>query len=606
MPKIIFSSLVLCCVSAYAGNPADGLQFMLDFRSGESNITAKSVGNALNFSGTSIPVATLSGGETDTNKVHQIPVKCVVPLYPWQTNDVYALCLPQRTKYVENNGVSELRVNPVALSFSDSAVKSERQTTYVRFRWGGPIDDTTSTVAWMILNGYNWSATGTDGTVGVGWGVGIKYINNIGRISVMATQTSKDLTWDGCPVIEKDVWYDLFISFEPDQSDATKSKVTLSIVKPTTSSIVDGELVYAMPSMKTQVLGASSNLKRHTYSSAYSSLRLGAESAANGYQSTTYNWGGYAKGFRGEIAQLMMWDRLLDEEEKWQVMSGCWGSTFNLGLANGSADEFASEVDGESVWTPGESWASVRRILTEENPSLIIRYTIPQRELGIGKILHIKPVNAGASLPVELYVNGESIGVFDLRFSASRSISIPGEKWQNAEDGKVQIKIVRRAPFTAPLEIDAVTLGGGWRMEGSMTREGYVRSHHYIGTDDSRTLQRATTVQPVGARPYVSFSSWIPDDSLAMFRHTLSVKIKGGNADVPHAFWVNGRQLAEFASSLAGETLSAAVPPEFLVAGENVFTVSNRFASATATKWARYSEYVIEVKRVYGLSVVLR
>ena len=168
MPKIIFSSLVLCCVSAYAGNPADGLQFMLDFRSGESNITAKSVGNALNFSGTSIPVATLSGGETDTNKVHQIPVKCVVPLYPWQTNDVYALCLPQRTKYVENNGVSELRVNPVALSFSDSAVKSERQTTYVRFRWGGPIDDTTSTVAWMILNGYNWSATGTDGTVGVG------------------------------------------------------------------------------------------------------------------------------------------------------------------------------------------------------------------------------------------------------------------------------------------------------------------------------------------------------------------------------------------------------------------------------------------------------
>ena len=91
-----------------------------------------------------------------------------------------------------------------------------------------------------------------------------------------------------------------------------------------------------------------------------------------------------------------------------------------------------------------------------------------------------------------------------------------------------------------------------------------------------------------------------------MFRHTLSVKIKGGNADVPHAFWVNGRQFAEFASSLAGETLSAAVPPEFLVAGENVFTVSNRFASATATKWARYSEYVIEVKRVYGLSVVLR
>ena len=607
MAKTILSGLLLCCVSAYAGNPADGLRFMLDFRSGESNITAKSVGNALDFSRTSASVAILSGGETATNKVHQVPVKCVVPIYPWQTNDVYALCLPQRTKYVENNGVSELRVNPVALSFSDSAVKSERQTTYVRFRWGGPIDDTTSTVAWMILNGYNWSATGTDGTVGVGWGVGIKYINNIGRISVMATQTSQDLKWDGCPVIEKDVWYDLFISLERDPDDTTKSKVTLSFVKPTTSSIVDGERVYGMPSMQTMVLGASNNLKGHTYSGSYSSLRLGAESAADGYQSTTVNWGGYAKGFRGEIARLMTWDRILAEDEKWQVMSGCWGSTFNLGLANGSADEFSDEADGENEWTPGDSWAGVRSALTEANPSLSIRYAIPQREVGIGKILHVKPVDASASLPVELHVNGESLGVYDLRFSASRAISIPDEKWRNAEDGKVHIEIERKSPFAAPLEIDAVTLGGGWRMEGDMTREGYVRSHHYIGSDDSRTVQRAATVQSAGSRPCVSFSSWVAEDALAMFRHTLSVTIKGGNADdVPHAFWANGRKFAEFGSSLAGETLSAAVPSECLVAGENVFTVSNRFVSGAGTKWTRYSEYVIEVKRVYGLSVVVR
>ena len=33
---------------------------------------------------------------------------------------------------------------------------------------------------------------------------------------------------------------------------------------------------------------------------------------------------------------------------------------------------------------------------------------------------------------------------------------------------------------------------------------------------------------------------------------------------------------------------------------------SYRFTSVTETKWTRYSEYVIEVKRVYGLSVVVR
>jgi hypothetical protein len=33
---------------------------------------------------------------------------------------------------------------------------------------------------------------------------------------------------------------------------------------------------------------------------------------------------------------------------------------------------------------------------------------------------------------------------------------------------------------------------------------------------------------------------------------------------------------------------------------------SYRFVSGAGTKWTRYSEYVIEVKRVYGLSVVVR
>ena len=103
MPKTILSGLLLCCVSAYAGNPADGLRFMLDFRTSETNITSVSVGNALKASGSPASAVTVKGGSTATNKVHQVPVKCVPPMYPWQTNDVYALCLPQRTKYVENN-----------------------------------------------------------------------------------------------------------------------------------------------------------------------------------------------------------------------------------------------------------------------------------------------------------------------------------------------------------------------------------------------------------------------------------------------------------------------------------------------------------------------
>ena len=276
-------------VPVMAGDPSDGLQFMLDFRSGESNITAKSVGNALCFSGASASVASLAGGATASNKVHQVPVKCVPPMYPWQTNDVYALSLPQHTRYEEVGGVSVMKVNPVAISFSGSAIKSERQTTYVRFRWGGPIDDTTTTVAWMILNGYNWNATGTDGTVGVGWGVGVSYRQNVdpcqGWLSFMVPPTSAILNWDIS--IERGVWYDMFVTIEPSPSDPTKAQVNISVLKKNGPENVGGEVVYAIPSVQT--LKQIGKFKKPTYSDSHSSLRLGAESHADTYQSTTYN-----------------------------------------------------------------------------------------------------------------------------------------------------------------------------------------------------------------------------------------------------------------------------------------------------------------------------
>lgn len=604
----VFGASILGVALAFAGNPADGLQFMLDFRTAETGITSTSVGNALNASGASVVTATLHGGASSETKVHQRLVECVTPIYPWQTNDVYALYLPQHTRYEEIAGKQEKRVNPVAISFPGMAVKSERQTTYVRFRWGGAADpDNNKATAWLIQNGYDYNAIGDTGIAGVGWSFGIKGNTKdtqpgAGHFVFMVSRATQICNWPTAIYIDEDVWYDMFIDVEPNQ---TGSKVVLSIVKPPTSLIVDNEEQYNVPTFNTMTFATQFPKVSYSDSEKYSSLRIGAESPSTCYESVTQNDNGFLKGFKGDIARLMMWTRLLDEDEKWQVMSGSWGSTFRLGFENGSADEFSSGST-ENIWTPTNSWASVGRSLTSENPSLTIRDIIPEREVGISKVLHIKPVATPGSLPVEVSINDESIGTYDLFYSAQRAICIPGEKWTNAENGYAEIKIERKAPFDATLELDAVTLGGGWHMDGAMTREGYIRPHHFIGTSDPRTVQRAVIVSKWGTYPCVSFSSWIAEDALAMVRYSLSVKIKGGDDDVSQVFLANGRKFAEFADSPAGKILSAAIPPEFLKAGENVFAVSNSLPLTSSVKWVRYSDYAIDVKRVYGLSVVVR
>ena len=609
MRGIAFGVLCSSCGLAFAGNSVDGQQFMLDFRTSQSGITATSVGNALNASGASPSRATLHGGASAETKVHQRLVECVTPMYPWQTNDVHALHLPQHTRYEEIDGVQKKRINPVAISFPGSAIKSERQTTYVRFRWSGPADPDNKVVAWLIQNGYDYNTEGDAGIKGVGWSFGIKGNTNdtqpgAGHLVFMVSRATQICNWDSAIYVDQDVWYDMFIDIEPSPSDAAKSKVLLSILKPPMPRIVDGEEQYSIPMLNT--LSLATQFPKVSYSDSHSSLRLGAESASTSYESVTQNWNGFLKGFKGDIARLMTWNRLLSEDEKVQVMSGGWGSTFRLGFENGLADEFSAD-SSENIWTPTNSWASARRSLTFENPSLTIRDVVPEREIGVAKVLHIKPVAAKGSLPVEVSVNGESIGMYDLSFPTSRAICIPGEKWMNSEHGYVEIKIERKAPFETSLEVDAITLGGGWHMNGGMTREGYIRSHHFIGTGDPRTVSRATTIQPSGSYPCVSFSAWIADDALAMVRYSFAVKIKGGNAnDIPHSFWVNGRKFAEFETSAANKVLSAQVPPDFLKAGENVFSVSNCWPDASLTRWIRYSDYSIEVKRVYGLSVVVR
>jgi hypothetical protein len=209
-------------------------------------------------------------------------------------------------------------------------------------------------------------------------------------------------------------------------------------------------------------------------------------------------------------------------------------------------------------------------------------------------------------LPVEVSVNGEKVGEYDLSLSTGRSIYIPGEKWCNGGSGYAEIKIKRIPPFEGVLEFDAISLGGGWRVSGDMSREGYVRSLYYTGQRDSKAMQRATISSKWNPYPAVHISSYIPRDSLSGFRRRLTVNVKGGNNDVVQTFWANGSKFAEFTTSRTGAEYSAQVPQNLLKEGENIFTISNAVPVGEQVKWVRYSDYAIEVKPYRGFMFIVR
>lgn len=605
--------LVICLgfLRCFAGNPFDGLKFMLGFRTSQTNITVNSVGDALRCSGTESVSASLSGGANETNKVQQVPVSCVTPMYPWQTNDVYALYVPQHSYYSESGGGTVCYVNPVALDFSGAAVQTTTQTAYIRFNWGGPIDTNSTYTGWMLLNGYNWSATGSDGTSGVGWGVGISFKKGsdpyLGRFCYMIPQQSGVINWDdNLNGIEPNKWYDLFVEISPSPTDAAKSRMVLTVVKEPDHLMVDGVLNWRTPTMRTII--PSATMKRLSFSDSYRKLRIGAETTSGSYQDVSYNWGGYAKGFRGKISRLMMWNRILDNEEKWQVMSGSYGSTWNLGVENGSADEFAYADATDAVWTPTNSWSVVHRELTEAKPTLTIKDVIPTQEIGMEKILAIKPLlSGGQSFPVAVAVNGVSLGVYDLAFKVNRAISIPSNMWKNGLDGTVTITLTRVAPYVGTLAFDSINLCGGWCLGGTMSREGYIRPQYYVGQSDPLTIQRATSVDLTYNLPYVSIINYVPEEAVPVFGYSLSVGVRGNNDDSQsHVFWVNGHPFASFDAAPVGATLTAKVPSSLLKPGENEFVISNSTPRTASIKWATYTHYRIDVKRLKGFVIIFR
>lgn len=571
----VLAASVAFPVDASADDVFDGLSVWLDFRGDGPTADGGSIGNLLDATAGS-PL----GGNHDTNRAALVSAEIVPPALPWETNVVKALRLPQCLDAETG------KIMPVAFDLPQAAVASDVQTAYIRFKWDGAPNPEKTYSEWLILNGYSWGDKS-------GWGLGISNVANAdparGNFCCMVPQQTMVFNWNDNFKLSPGVWYDLFVQLSPNE-DATKMVFSFFLLKEPQKTIVDGMLLWWMPSFATASVTISAPL---SVSLTHRTLRFGSENTATSFVGSDDNWGAYSKGFRGEIAAYMAWSRKLTEEERWQVVRGSYGYDWRFGVPNGSSAEFAADAsDGArtTVTAKSDSVAFVPGKLTEESPTLTIKGEVIPREAGIGKILSIAPIlSDGAEAKIEVSVNGAPLGTYSLSSYTGCNIVIPGRLWEATEDGCAAITLTRVAPFVGDLSFDAITLCGGWRMGGIMTREGYTRSRYAIGAVSPRSIQRGTMISAASELRTIDIMAHVPKGASDAAVYTMSFTVSGfGSKDnaQPHSISVNGTQVAVFPELAAGSTYQARIPASCLTVGENVFRLSNDAQVISgATRW---------------------
>ena len=210
--------------------------------------------------------------------------------------------------------------------------------------------------------------------------------------------------------------------------------------------------------------------------------------------------------FGGAISDIMVYDRVLSENEAWQVLADLERrSAFTIGSKNGSADEF-SDAAPESVYLPDSmEWSQFRKTLTSANPSVSIRCNVETNGHLFGKVLQLGVVGSpSASARVSVLANGVEIGDKTIPRDGSEMVfwvspSVMSNLVYNAETGfyPLTLTLRRAGDLTGSVELDHVYFGGSFQIgveddsSGEFGADGNYFNHWYCVS--SHDLKRHTT-----------------------------------------------------------------------------------------------------------------
>ena len=379
------------------------------------------------------------------------------PITPFTTNAA------QHCIYTPQIWADSTSCNVVRWELPNNYVDGPVATFYVRFLWEGPTLPGKENRCCIICNGYDsWS------NVGRGFVFRLHSLDNGGEndnkgfVQVFVPNHVPDPVDSSTDLyVTTNSWVDCFVSVYPSQTNVERSNADVWFCQ---TPALGSNGIFGRPVLKHKHFGDECELPRFRDVTKDHAIRFGAESSG---ATTTTDY--IRKAFRGYYAAVKAWNRVLTENEMWSVMSGRYGGTFNVGVENGSADEFGGtwygrRADPFDVAT--NKWQEMKKSLTAEDRTLTLVTPIPAESDGLPRVLEIVPLfdSVGASCPVTVTANGATVGTFDLMDASKRAIPLRGNQAKRDANGKLTIAITRPAGCEGALLFDALSLAGSWQI----------------------------------------------------------------------------------------------------------------------------------------------
>ena len=371
-------------------------------------------------------------------------------------------------------------------------------TFYVRFLWEGPTLPGIANDSCIICNGYNiWADIGRGFVLRLRTPSGGGANDNKGFVQVFVPNHVPDpVDYSTDLYVTSNSWVDCFVSVYPSPTNGERSNADVWFCQ---TPALGSNGIFGRPVLKHRHLGDECELPRFRDVTTGHAIRFGAESSG-----TTDNADSIRKAFRGYYAAIKAWNRVLSENEMWSVMAGCGGDTFNVGVENGSADEFGGTWYGtaDPFDVSTDKWQAMKKSLTAADRTLTLVAPIPAESEGMPRVLEIVPLfdGVGASCPVTVTANGVTVGEFDLMDESKRAIPLRASHVTRDANGKITIAITRPEGCTGTLSFDALSLAGSWQIgkidnaSDDMTAQGQgVTSVVIAGDPNYKHAQRAVT-----------------------------------------------------------------------------------------------------------------
>lgn len=297
--------------------------------------------------------------------------------------------------------------------------------------------------------------------------------------------------------------------------------------------------------------------------------------------------------FRGDIAQIALWERTLTEDEAREVMAWPRNDRWRLGVKDGTSDQFAGSagttVDASAV----NPFKAVPPALAA-NESFTVGFDMDvTNSLGCAQALRVKTTSlSAASATFSASVNGEKARFFHVKAGQEGVMVFPAKMFVQGANS-LTLKCVSLSGGTEAC-LDAVALGGAWNVGYAndshaefayTTASGITWKQNALHAEDTDWKRTVINMAPSGKWATNSVSALIDAsvsdvrDGRFVLRGKVSFSKEETGAPMRVELLVNGESAGSHTFPAEGAVYEDAVypiPAGTLVDGVNTFSLINR------------------------------